>query len=188
MKIETARLILTPIGAEHADELLVLHSDPTVAFWADALSPEQAAAAAVEWARQWRTNGVGKWIAHRRFDGALVGRGGLSLADVDGRRQLELGWILLTAARGQGFATEMGRAGLDYGFDVLGRDEIVSFTEVHNRASRAVMERLGMTFDKIIYSRGLIEGREGLHDNAPFALYRLAREETMRSSSAVQAR
>lgn len=183
MRIETARLVLTPIGAEHADELAVLHSDPTVAFWADALSPEQAAAAAGEWARQWRVNGVGKWIAHRRSDGALVGRGGLSLADIDGKRQLELGWILLSAARGQGLATEIGRAGLDFGFNVLGRDEIVSFTELHNRASRAVMERLGMTFDKIIHVRGLIEGREGLHDNAPFALYRLTREEAVRSSA-----
>jgi RimJ/RimL family protein N-acetyltransferase len=52
---------------------------------------------------------------------------------------------------------------------VLGHDEVVSFAEVHNRASGAVMERLGMTFLKIIYERGLIEGRDGIHDGAPFA-------------------
>ncbi len=175
MRIETARLVLTPVGAEHAAELFVLHSDPDVAYWSDALSVEQAAAAAAEMARQWRANRVGKWIAHRRSDGTLVGRGGLSLAVVDGKRRLELGWALLSSARGQGLATEIGRAGLDYGFGALDRDEVVSFTEVHNRASRAVMERLGMTFVKIIYERGLVEGRDGIHDDAPFALYRLRR-------------
>jgi RimJ/RimL family protein N-acetyltransferase len=128
-------------------------------------------------ARQWQADRVGKWIAHRRSDGALVGRGGLSLAMVDGKRQLELGWALLRTARRQGFATEIGRAGLDYAFGVLGHNEVVSFTEVHNRASRAVMERLGMTFVKIIYERGLVEGRDGIHAAAPFALYRLRRED-----------
>ena len=58
---------------------------------------------------------------------------------------------------------------------MLGHNEVVSFTEVHNHASRAVMERLGMTFVKIIYERGLIEGHDGIHDGAPFALYRLRR-------------
>jgi RimJ/RimL family protein N-acetyltransferase len=146
VSIETARFVLTPIGAEHAAGIFVLHSDPHVAYWSDALSPEQAAAAAGEMARRWQTDGVGKWIAHRRSDGGLVGRGGLSLATVDGKRQLELGWALVSAARGQGFATEIGRAGLNYGLGVLGHDEVVAFTEVHNHASRAVMERLGMTF------------------------------------------
>jgi RimJ/RimL family protein N-acetyltransferase len=170
-------LVLTAIGAEHAVELFTLHSDPHVAYWSDALSPERAAAVAAEMARRWQTDGVGKWIAHRRSDGALIGRGGLSLATVDGKRQLELGWALHSAARGQGFATEIGRAGLNYAFDVLGHDEVVAFTEVHNRASRAVMERLGMAFLKIIYHRGLIEGQHGIRDHAPFALYRVRRED-----------
>ncbi len=68
---------------------------------------------------------------------------------------------------------------LDYAFAVLGHNEVVSFTEVHNHASRAVMERLGMTFVKIIYERGLIEGRDGIHDGAPFVLYRLRREDAV---------
>jgi hypothetical protein len=39
------------------------------------------------------------------------------------------------------------------------------------------MERLGMTFDKIIYTPGLVEGLEGMRDEAPFALYRVDRDE-----------
>lgn len=175
MQIKTPRLVLTPIGPEHADDIFRLHSDPVVAHWADPMTEEQAAASAREWARRWQADGVGKWMAHRRDDGALVGRGGLSLSVVDGLRRLELGWALVEAARGQGYATEIGRAGLDHGFDVLGHDHVVSYTEVHNRASRAVMERLSMRFDKIIYAPGLVDGLDGVQDRAPFALYRIER-------------
>ncbi|HKQ02785.1 MAG TPA: GNAT family protein [Actinomycetes bacterium] len=47
-----------------------------------------------------------------------------------------------------------------------------AFTEVHNRASRAVMERLGMRPAGIIRREGLIQSRTGIHPDAPFALYR----------------
>jgi hypothetical protein len=40
-----------------------------------------------------------------------------------------------------------------------------------------VMERLGMTVLEIIYERGLIDGGDGIHDGAPFALYRLRSED-----------
>jgi putative restriction endonuclease len=49
-----------------------------------------------------------------------------------------------TPHNGRGYATEIGRFGLDHAFSVLGVEEVVSFTEVHNLRSRAVMERLGM--------------------------------------------
>lgn len=52
MRIETARLALTSVGTEHATDLSLVHSDPDVAYWSDAWSPEQAAAAAAEMARQ----------------------------------------------------------------------------------------------------------------------------------------
>jgi RimJ/RimL family protein N-acetyltransferase len=52
--------------------------------------------------------------------------------------------------------------------------ELVSgevLAERHNWASRKVMERLGMRLAGEIRACGLIEGRSGVHDAAPFALY-----------------
>lgn len=172
----TGRLILTPIGPEHTADLVRLHADPNVAYWnAGAWSEAGARRFALEMQQKWMRDQVGKWIAHRRSDGVLVGRGGLSLAVVDGRRRPELGWALRDEMRGQGFATEIGAAGLRFGFEVLGASEVVAFTEAHNHASRAVMERLGMAFVKVISAPGLIEGSAEMHDDAPFALYRIHR-------------
>jgi hypothetical protein len=39
---------------------------------------------------------------------------------------------------------ELGQAGRAFAFENLGAEEVVAFTERHNRRSRAVMERLGM--------------------------------------------
>jgi RimJ/RimL family protein N-acetyltransferase len=47
----------------------------------------------------------------------------------------------------QGYATEAARAAIDDGFARLGVNEIVAFTVPANRASRKVMERLGMVHD-----------------------------------------
>jgi RimJ/RimL family protein N-acetyltransferase len=82
-------------------------------------------------------------------------------------------WAVRDARTGHGYATELGRAAIAWAVKHQPDLPIVAFTEVHNRASRAVMERLGLRRAGIIQREGLIEGRTGLHPDAPFALYRL---------------
>lgn len=48
---------------------------------------------------------------------------------------------------GRGYATEAAKAVLDFGFDDVGFEEVVSFTAVPNVRSQAVMRRLGMRHD-----------------------------------------
>ena len=100
-------------------------------------------------------------------------RGGFTRFDLDGETVLELGWAVRDARTGRGYATELGRAALAWAAEYQPVLPIVAFTEVHNHASRAVMERLGMRPVGIIHREGVIEGRTGVHPNAPFALYRL---------------
>lgn len=59
---------------------------------------------------------------------------------------VEIGWRLSRSAWGHGYASEAAVAVLEHGFDTLQLTEIVSFTAVGNTRSRAVMERIGMTF------------------------------------------
>lgn len=170
----TERLKLEPVHLDHADDLVLLHSGPDVAYWyAGTWTRAEAQDWATQMQHQWQREGVGKWMAYRRADGELVGRGGLSWTQVSGKRQLELGWAIREAHRGHGYATEIGRAGLTVAFDQLAEKKVVAFAEIHNHASIAVMERLGMSHVGQIYRPGLIEGGEGIQQSAPFALYRI---------------
>ena len=172
----TERLRLVPIGARHASELREIHQDEGIARWyAGRWSQERALRFAEATERSWRDRGVGKWLAYAAPTNAPIGRGGLSWAIVEGTECVEVGWALRQAVWGCGYATEIGRAGLDYAFSVLGVDRVVSFTEVHNARSRAVMERLGMRYVRRILRPGLIAGSAGVHEAAPFALYRITR-------------
>src|SRR4029453_3980113 len=85
--------------------------------------------------------------------------------------RLEVGWTVRSALWGRGSATEIGQAGLELAFEELGAEAVVAFTERHNRRSRAVMERLGMGYAGEIRAPGLVEGRPGVFDGAPFAVY-----------------
>ena len=60
---------------------------------------------------------------------------------------IEIGWRLAPEFWGFGYVTEAAEALLDFGFETLGREEIISFAVWNNRRSTAVMERLGMRRD-----------------------------------------
>ena len=134
----TSRLRLTPIGPADVDELIVLYRDPLVAFWTGPWSPATVQAWAAEMATRWNMEGVGKWLARSRSDALLVGRGGFTRFDLHGESVLELGWVVRDALTGRGYATEIGRAALDWAVIHEPRAPIVAFTEVHNQASQAV--------------------------------------------------
>ncbi|WP_170854065.1 GNAT family N-acetyltransferase [Microlunatus flavus] len=168
----TGRLRLTPVVVEHVGELERLYADPLVARWTGPWTPD----AVREWtqgmARRWAEDGVGKWMAHDRLRGTLVGRGGLSRTVLGGEAVLEVGWVVRDELTGRGYASEIGRAALGWAATFFPELPVVAYTEVHNRASVAVMRRLGLHSAGVIHREGLVEGRPGLHAEAPFALYR----------------
>ena len=53
-------------------------------------------------------------------------------------------WRLAFQYWGKGFASEAAKGALRVAFQSLALPEVVAFTTIHNRRSRAVMERLGM--------------------------------------------
>jgi RimJ/RimL family protein N-acetyltransferase len=203
----TTRLRLEPVGPANAADLWLVHSDDEVSRWYGGREPslEEVRHQAKFMGESWQTHGVHKWIAYDRLSGEVVGRGGLSRTPIDDdwgqiyaflpqepwvraaqetdrpfvahACWLEVGWALRRQYWGHGYASEIGRAGLEFAFEVLGAEAVVSCTVVHNRRSRAVMERIGMRYAGEIRSRGTVEGVEGDQDDAPFAVCVLLRHE-----------
>src|SRR5262249_1280368 len=58
---------------------------------------------------------------------------------------VEIGWRIGREYWNRGYATEGARAALNFGFQNVGLQEIVSFTVPANVPSRRVMEKAGMT-------------------------------------------
>lgn len=182
--------IITPNGVlpGHVEDLTRLYTDPWVAYWYDATNwpPGEVARQAAGYQAGWERDSVSKWMAYERADGALAGRGGMSripadspvtaaITDLVGPEwavdRLELGWAFTESARGRGLASEIGRAGLDLAFETLGANTVIALTERINKASRAVMERIGMTYAGEITSEGWVEGIDEVQQDAPFAVY-----------------
>jgi ribosomal-protein-alanine N-acetyltransferase len=62
------------------------------------------------------------------------------------RNILELGFYLLPAHWGQGYAVEAGRSVIAHAFDVLGVPELFAGHHPENHASRKTLEKLGFVF------------------------------------------
>jgi RimJ/RimL family protein N-acetyltransferase len=74
---------------------------------------------------------------------------------VEGEPAVEVGWSIHPDRQGEGFASEAARASIEWGFEVCGLEEIVSFTVPSNLPSRRVMEKIGMTHERDIDRAGL---------------------------------
>lgn len=98
-------------------------------------------------------DGMTFFALESKADGALVGMTGLARLgpDLPFAPGVEIGWRLFPEDWGKGYATEAARACLDWGFATFEIDEVISFCVADNRASEAVMQRLGFraggTFD-----------------------------------------
>ena len=62
--------------------------------------------------------------------------------------EAELGYRLRREAWGQGYATEGALVLLAHGFETAGLEHVWAQTMAVNRASRAVMERIGLVFER----------------------------------------
>jgi ribosomal-protein-alanine N-acetyltransferase len=161
--LRTERLLLRGWGEDDRAAFAALNADPEVMqHFPSPLTRTESDAFADRIEQHFQDHGFGLWAVEA--EGEFVGVTGLAVprfhvAWMDDREQpiVEVGWRLRRSAWGRGYATEAARACVRHAFDVLGREEVVSFTVVGNTRSRAVMERLGMrqiaTYDHPVRGR-----------------------------------
>ncbi|MBF9035385.1 GNAT family N-acetyltransferase [Rhodobacterales bacterium HKCCE2091] len=109
----------------------------------------------------WLLHGHGMWCVERKSDGAAIGFVLLGLEWSDD--EPELGYMLVDAAQGQGFATEAVTAARDHAMALFGPGGFVSYIDPDNAASEAMATRLGAERDRAEEARVLKEEGEDVH-------------------------
>ncbi len=150
--LDTARLRLRPWHDEDLEPYAAMCADPEVMrYMGDGapLSRDDAWRSMAMFVGHWQLRGYGMWAVEERDARAFIGRVGLHRPE--GWPGLEVGWMLDRATWGRGYATEAGRASLDYAWRALDVDHVISLIMPENQASIRVAERLGQeredTFD-----------------------------------------
>jgi RimJ/RimL family protein N-acetyltransferase len=150
LQLETPRLTLRRWQEADRAPFAQMNADPVVMhFFAAPFTRAQSDEAIDRYVAAFDREGFSFFAATLRDTGAFAGSIGLqTMRDVVPnlpQPAVEIGWRLPQSAQGKGLATEGACAIVDFAFNQLGLNEVVAITALPNRASRHVMEKLGMT-------------------------------------------
>ncbi|MEL7312213.1 MAG: GNAT family N-acetyltransferase [Pseudomonadota bacterium] len=145
-RLETERLILRAIEPERDFE-----------GWAAAMSDEQTVRylggqvmdRSVAWRSMamvighWQIRGFGFFSVEEKATGQWVGRVGPWFPE--GWPEPEIGWTIMRSHWGKGYATEAGRACIEYVKESLGWSRVIHAIVAGNEGSASVARKLGST-------------------------------------------
>jgi RimJ/RimL family protein N-acetyltransferase len=144
---QTERVVIRPWRPGEADRLFDLLGRVEVVRWLGPAQPmqrrEEAVARIDTWARMTAADPrFGAWAAVERVSGVPAGTVLLKPLP-NGEGEVEIGWHFHPDSWGRGLASEAAVALLARAFAV-GLSEVWAVTDLENRASMAVCERIGM--------------------------------------------
>jgi RimJ/RimL family protein N-acetyltransferase len=149
-ELKTSRTLLRAWRDEDLEPFARLNADPEVMRWfPSVLTRDTSDALATRIRARLAEDGWGLWALEVPGVSKFCGFVGLNKVPFEASftPAVEIGWRLDQPWWGRGYATEAASACVEFAFETLGLDEIVSFTTTLNNRSRGVMERLGMTHD-----------------------------------------
>lgn len=145
--VKTAHLTLRPLQAADIEPLYNIQSDAqAMAYTYIAKSLEEFTEHIQAYANLETTLGYAPWaIVATEFD-LLCGWGGLCIDPFDPGWGVEVSYYFSPTVWGRGYATELTRASLKYGFMQFGLPLIGAFAHRENLASNRVLEKCGFRF------------------------------------------
>lgn len=149
MYLETKRLVLRKFEEADYERLFLLDSNSEVMKYIGmpTLSKVEESKEVVKMImQQYEDNGVGRLAVIEKESELLIGWSGLKLntSEVNGYQNFyELGYRFLPETWGKGYATESGKASLEYGFNDLKAEVIYAYAHCENLASNHILTKLG---------------------------------------------
>ncbi len=149
-ELTTERLVIRPFApTDFDDHYAAVFSDPLVMRYLPGAKPideVRARSAIGRFISSWTDHGFGISAVIRTDDGRLIGHCGLQ--NLQGTNDVEIAYAFAPDCWGFGYASEAAKRCRDFGFDELGLTRIVAIAVHENTASRRVIEKLGMTYER----------------------------------------
>lgn len=165
--LETERCIVRELSLDDLDALFALYEDGEITKYTDALYPyeeeKEFQRAYIE--NMYRYFGYGLWLVFSKETGALIGRAGLEHREYHEEIELELGYIIGIKYQGQGYATEVCKAILEYAKENTSFTRINALIDAENVVSERLAEKLGFVHMEDFELDGKIMRRYLLHSD-----------------------
>ena len=144
--LETDRCVIRETTVEDVDHFYKIYSDPEITKYMESLYPE------IEQEKQYVREYIdriyafyefGVWTVLEKESGEVIGRAGFSFRQ--GYDDPEIGYIIGVPWQRHGYAEEVCRAILEYGWRELEFKRVQALVETENEPSLTLCDKLGFT-------------------------------------------
>lgn len=147
--IETQRLYFRKFELDDLPQLIEQRSDPDMYRFLGGTrmqNPEALAKRIRFYMSCYDSHGFGMCPMFSKETDEMIGAAGLQ--PLEDTVEIEVGYSVIKPLWGRGIGTEAARGWMEFGFNDFGLDRIVAVAVVENAASRRIMEKLGMKYEK----------------------------------------
>ena len=150
--IETERLLLREVIASDVDGMFELDSNPNVHIYIGGKAVttiEQSAAYIENLQQQYKDFGTGRWAVILKETNEFLGWSGIKFItdEINNHKNFyEIGYRFIEKHWGKGYATEAGKAFIEYAFNNLKADAVYAYADAGNENSRKILEKLGLRY------------------------------------------
>jgi RimJ/RimL family protein N-acetyltransferase len=148
--LETERLILKNTELSDLDNLVALRSDPDVMKYIDdgSTHTEERVKGFLSFAIPYQKKyGIGFCSVFDKESGNFIGQAGLfHIGFDDTNPEIEIAYRLHKKFWGKGYATELAKALIKWGFQHLSVNKLIAAADPENIASQKVLQKAGLTY------------------------------------------
>lgn len=159
--LETDRLLFREIQSSDAEAMFEMDSDPAVHLYLgnnplkhiDEVYP---LIENLQW--QYKEFGMARMAVILKETGEFLGWAGLKRERnlPDRGIYIDLGYRFLKKHWGKGYGSEVGKALVDYGFNVLNLEKINAYADMGNAVSHKILEKSGLRFIETFDDDGVV--------------------------------
>lgn len=150
--IETERLLLRELILSDVEGMFELDSNPKVHLFLGnkpVKEIEESLDQIKNIQKQYETYGIGRWAVILKETNEFIGWSGIKfIKDKINNHQnfYEIGYRFIEKHWGKGYATEAGKAFIEYAFAEMKVDAVYAYADAGNENSRRILEKLGLHY------------------------------------------